>query len=222
MARRSPQEQADRVAELLGKAARLQSASIAGKVMSIIKKKPGLARSILDFAERLDNGGGGLDMQGAMQPLLVAALPETASSVEASPAKSDATSGPSEGPEPSPMPTPPSKRYKGKALETLLARPIDRQSYRIELLPVCDIKNKLYNINGTTFTEWTLKSLLRQGQRDVARTSLCEILEFLTAVPGNSCLSNTYWPTVADLAKHLRTRAIQQGDRATSLTMPPD
>lgn len=69
-----------------------------------------------------------------------------------------------------------------------MQRDIDRQSYRIELLPVRDVKHILYFLNNTTFTEWTLRSLLRPG----SRSALCELIEFLTGVPGNSSLSNTY------------------------------
>lgn len=218
MPKQTPEQKARRAAELLGKAAKLQQSSMAIRVVEVMNKDPDLASPIYEYAERLVSGGGGVPSPGAAGAHI--ALTDLAPN--GSPAKlalQDA--GPKQAP------TPPTAKAGGRnapkaSLDTLLQRPIDRQSYRIELLPVLDLKNLLYNLNGQTFTEWTLRSLLRLGQRHVSRTALCELVEFLTGVPGNSSLSNTYWPRVLDFATHLKSLARQYGDRCTKVRMPPN
>lgn len=58
MPKRTPEDQARRAAALLGKASKLQQASMTGRVVDIMKKHPDYVRPIFEYAERLVVGGG--------------------------------------------------------------------------------------------------------------------------------------------------------------------
>ena len=103
-----------------------------------------------------------------------------------------------------------------------LARPIDRQNYKLKMLPVKDMKLLLYQCNKISFTPWNLKSLLKKGQREVSKSSLCQVIEYISGVSEDSDMSGGFFATIGDLATHLQKLNRLMGDRGASLVMPPD
>ena len=107
-------------------------------------------------------------------------------------------------------------------LSLALARPIDRQNYKLKMLPVKDMKMLLYQCNKVAFTPWNLKSLLKKGQREVSKSSLCQVIGYISGVSEDSDMSGGFFATIGDLATHLQKLSRLRGDRGASLVMPPD
>ena len=107
-------------------------------------------------------------------------------------------------------------------LQAALARPIDRQNYRMEMLPIKDMKTVLYMCNGDAFSPWALKALQNKGARDCSKLELCKVLEFISGIAGQSDLSNQFFKTIGDIGRHMKALSDSRGDRGASLKLPPD
>ena len=77
-------------------------------------------------------------------------------------------------------------------------------------------------LDPVKFSVWSLKALLKRGQRQASRKSLCEVIELLTGVGADSDVSAQYFRTVGELAEHLQRLTRKRPGRIERLNMPPD
>ena len=103
----------------------------------------------------------------------------------------------------------------------MASRPISRQCCKIEQLPVMDFRDLLYFIEPIAFSPFNIRALARRGAREVAKSELCKVLEYVTGVGGSTPLEQT-WETMLHLAGHLKALSDSKGRRGSTLNLPPD
>ena len=158
--------------ERLARKRRLQAAKT--RLNEVIKERMDLVPSILDYA---------LQLQGKFEKKYqVEDVDGETKSTSESPGKI--------------------KRQGDSAHRQLLGRKIDRQSYRVELLPVMDLKTCLFELSPLRFTPAALKGLCSRGQRDVTRSVLGQLVEQQTGVQLTDDIGVGYFEAVGDVASH--------------------
>ena len=105
-------------------------------------------------------------------------------------------------------------------LSLALARPIGRQNYKLKMRPVKDMRMLLYRCNKIALTPWNLKSLPKKGQREVSKSSVCQVIGYISGVTEDSDMSGCFFASIGDLATHLQKLSRLRGDRGASLVMP--
>lgn len=162
------------------------------KIKKILKEHPELVNDIHEHAVKLsERGAAGYAAPRAAQSNTPALLgPDSAANT------------PSRGP------------------SAALARPIDRRTKDLQQLPVCDLKMLLFMLDKKSFGTCAIKALQKNGQREVSKTSMCEVIEHLTGMPPYFVLAG-FFGTLSELIEHALDLAKNFPGRASRLHMPP-
>eukprot|EP00928_Gymnodinium_smaydae_P045860 TRINITY_DN30522_c0_g1_i1.p1 TRINITY_DN30522_c0_g1~~TRINITY_DN30522_c0_g1_i1.p1 ORF type:complete len:397 (+),score=98.12 TRINITY_DN30522_c0_g1_i1:71-1192(+) len=106
----------------------------------------------------------------------------------------------------------------------ILSETIDRLHYRLDLLPIKQLKAILFFYNPIRFTPHALKACMKRGQKEIAKQSCGEILEYVAGMTLETEIGRGFYVSVRDLAVHIKTtgESIPGGhQRAALLPLPP-
>lgn len=105
--------------------------------------------------------------------------------------------------------------------DEMVDRGIDRQTTRLQQLPLGDLKIVCIFLQPIAFSLFNLRGIAVRGNRTMAQEKHCELIEFEIGVPGSALLERRF-TTVGSLAQYLQSFQAKMGQRGSTLRLPPD